>query len=81
MVGTNVLTSWLTNLGPLGPNYFLGLFELVVFILLIFKEKYGAIFSFLFFTVLSILVILNETRSRNKQIKPMCLPLGNEHLC
>lgn len=57
MVGTNVLTSWLTNLGPLGPNYFLGLFELVVFILLIFKEKYGAILSCLIFlTTLSFLV-------------------------
>lgn len=57
MVGTNVLTSWLTSLGPLGPNYFLGFFELVVFILLIFKEKYGAILSCLIFlTTLSFLV-------------------------
>ena len=40
MVETNPLTSWLTILGPMGPNYFLGYFELIVFILLIFKEKY-----------------------------------------
>jgi len=51
MVGTNPLTAWLTRLGPMGPNYFLGYFELVVFVLLIFKEKYGAIFSCLTFLV------------------------------
>ena len=56
MVSTNPLTSWLTILGPMGPNYFLGYFELVVFILLIVKEKYGAILSCLiFFTTLSFL--------------------------
>ena len=41
MVSKNPLTSWLTILGPMGPNYFLGYFELIVFILLIVKEKYG----------------------------------------
>ncbi len=51
MVGTNPLTAWLTRLGPMGPNYFLGYFELVVFVLLIFKEKYGAILSCLTFLV------------------------------
>ncbi|MEY3600301.1 MAG: hypothetical protein RLZZ463_1078 [Bacteroidota bacterium] len=51
MVGTNPLTAWLTMLGPMGPNYFLGYFELVVFVLLIFKEKYGAILSCLTFLV------------------------------
>jgi hypothetical protein len=57
MVGTNILTSWLTMLGPMGPNYFLGYFELVVFILLIVKEKYGAILSCLvFLTTLSFLI-------------------------
>lgn len=57
MVGTNPLTSWLTILGPMGPNYFLGYFELLVFILLIFKEKYGAILSCLIFlTTLSFLI-------------------------
>lgn len=56
MVSTNVLTSWLTTLGPMGPNYFLGYFELIVFVLLIFKEKYGAILSCLIFiTTLSFL--------------------------
>jgi hypothetical protein len=49
MVETNILTSWLTKLGPMGPNYFLGYFELIVFILLIVKEKYGAILSCLIF--------------------------------
>lgn len=49
MVETNPLTSWLTILGPMGPNYFLGYFELIVFILLIFKEKYGAILSCIIF--------------------------------
>jgi len=57
MVGTNPLTSWLTILGPMGPNYFLGYFELIVFILLIVKEKYGAILSCLIFlTTLSFLI-------------------------
>lgn len=57
MVGTNILTSWLTKLGPMGPNYFLGFFELIVFLLLIFKEKYGAILSCLIFlTTLSFLI-------------------------
>ena len=42
MLSKNPLTSWLTILGPMGPNYFLGYFELIVFILLIVKEKYGA---------------------------------------
>lgn len=57
MVGTNILTSWLTMLGPMGPNYFLGYFELLVFILLIVKEKYGAILSCLIFlTTLSFLI-------------------------
>lgn len=57
MVGTNILTSWLTILGPMSPNYFLGYFELVVFILLIVKEKYGAILSCLvFLTTLSFLI-------------------------
>jgi hypothetical protein len=51
MVETNLLTSWLTKLGPMGPNYFLGYFELIVFILLIVKEKYGAILSCLIFLV------------------------------
>ncbi|MCM0059216.1 MAG: hypothetical protein NBV57_00005 [Algoriphagus sp.] len=56
LVETNVLTSWLTALGPMGPNYFLGYFELLVFILLIFKEKYGSILSCLIFlTTLSFL--------------------------
>ena len=39
MAESNPLTSWLTILGPMGPNYFLGYFELIVFLLLIFKEK------------------------------------------
>lgn len=57
MVGTNPLTSWLTILGPMGPNYFLGYFELIVFMLLIFKEKYGAILScIVFLTTLSFLM-------------------------
>ena len=57
MVSKNPLTSWLTILGPMGPNYFLGYFELIVFILLIVKEKYGAILSCLiFFTTLSFLM-------------------------
>lgn len=57
MVGTNPLTSWLTILGPMGPNYFLGYFELIVFILLIFKEKVGAILScIVFLTTLSFLM-------------------------
>jgi hypothetical protein len=51
MVETNLLTSWLTKLGPMGPNYFLGYFELIVFILLIVKEKYGAILSCLIFLI------------------------------
>ena len=56
MVETNPLTSWLTILGPMGPNYFLGYFELIVFILLIIKEKYGAILScIIFLTTLSFL--------------------------
>jgi len=57
MVETNILTSWLTKLGPMGPNYFLGYFELIVFILLIVKEKYGALLSCLIFlTTLSFLI-------------------------
>ena len=57
LVETNVLTSWLTYLGPLGPNYFLGYFELVVFLLLIFKEKFGApLACLIFLTTLSFLV-------------------------
>lgn len=57
MVETNILTSWLTKLGPMGPNYFLGYFELIVFILLIVKEKYGAILSCLIFlTTISYLI-------------------------
>ena len=57
MVETNPLTSWLTILGPMGPNYFLGYFELFVFILLIIKEKYGAILScIIFLTTLSFLI-------------------------
>lgn len=57
MVSSNPLTSWLTNLGPMGPNYFLGFFELIVFILLIVKEKYGAILScIIFITTLSFLM-------------------------
>ncbi len=57
MVSKNPLTSWLTILGPMGPNYFLGYFELIVFILLIVKEKYGAILSCLIFlTTLSFLM-------------------------
>ncbi len=57
MVETNILTSWLTKLGPMGPNYFLGYFELIVFILLIVKEKYGAILSCLIFlTTISFLI-------------------------
>jgi len=56
MVETNPLTSWLTILGPMGPNYFLGYFELIVFILLIVKEKYGAILScIVFLTTLTFL--------------------------
>lgn len=56
MVETNPLTSWLSILGPMGPNYFLGYFELIVFILLIFKEKYGAILScIVFLTTLTFL--------------------------
>ncbi len=51
MVSTNVLTSWMTTLGPMGPNYFLGYFELIVFLLLMFKEKYGSILSCVIFTV------------------------------
>lgn len=51
MVSTNPITSWLTMLGPMGPNYFLGYFELVVFLLLIFKEKYGALLSCIIFIV------------------------------
>ncbi|MHA8107011.1 hypothetical protein [Aquirufa sp. 5-AUSEE-100C1] len=51
MVGSNVLTSWMTTLGPMGPNYFLGYFELLVFLLLIFKEKYGSILSCVIFIV------------------------------
>jgi uncharacterized membrane protein YkgB len=51
MVGNNPLTSWLTMLGPMGPNYFLGYFELLVFLLLIFKEKYGSILSCITFLV------------------------------
>ena len=51
MVSTNPITSWLTMLGPMGPNYFLGYFELAVFLLLIFKEKYGAILSCIIFIV------------------------------
>lgn len=51
MVSTNAITSWLTMLGPMGPNYFLGYFELVVFLLLIFKEKYGALLSCIIFIV------------------------------
>lgn len=51
MVGNNPLTSWLTLLGPMGPNYFLGYFELLVFLLLIFKEKYGSILSCITFLV------------------------------
>lgn len=51
MVSTNPITSWLTILGPMGPNYFLGYFELVVFLLLIFKEKYGALLSCIIFIV------------------------------
>ena len=57
MVETNPLTSWLTILGSMGPNYFLGYFELIVFILLIIKEKYGAILScIIFLTTLSFLM-------------------------
>lgn len=57
MVETNPVTSWLTILGPMGPNYFLGYFELFVFILLIIKEKYGAILScIIFLTTLSFLI-------------------------
>ena len=57
MLETNILTSWLTKLGPMGPNYFLGYFELIVFILLILKEKYGAILSCLIFlTTISFLI-------------------------
>lgn len=56
MVKENILTSWLTLLGDTGPNYFLGIFELVVFLLLIFKEKYGSILScIIFITTLSFL--------------------------
>lgn len=51
MVSTNPITSWLTMLGPMGPNYFLGYFELAVFLLLIFKEKYGTILSCIIFIV------------------------------
>lgn len=51
MVSTNPITSWLTMLGPMGPNYFLGYFELAVFLLLIFKEKYGALLSCIIFIV------------------------------
>lgn len=51
LVETNMLTSWLTALGPMGSNYFLGYFELVVFLLLIFKEKYGAPLSCLIFLI------------------------------
>lgn len=41
----------------MGPNYFLGYFELIVFILLIVKEKYGALLSCLIFlTTLSFLI-------------------------
>lgn len=57
MVGTNPITSWMTKLGPMGPNYFLGYFELVVFLLLLLKEKYGALLSCITFIVtLSFLV-------------------------
>lgn len=51
MVSTNPITSWLTMLGPMGPNYLLGYFELAVFLLLIFKEKYGALLSCIIFIV------------------------------
>jgi len=51
MVSTNPITSCLTMLGPMGPNYFLGYFELAVFLLLIFKEKYGALLSCIIFIV------------------------------
>lgn len=51
MVGANPITSWMTILGPMGPNYFLGYFELLVFLLLIFKEKYGALLSCIIFIV------------------------------
>ena len=51
MVSTNPITSCLTMLGPMGPNYFLGYFELAVFLLLIFKEKYGALLSCIIFNV------------------------------
>ena len=41
----------------MGPNYFLGYFELIVFILLIVEEKYGAILSCgIFLTTLSFLM-------------------------
>lgn len=56
MTSSNFLTSWLNHFGPLFPNYFLGVFELIAFILLIFKEKYGALLCcIIFLTTISFL--------------------------
>ncbi len=50
-VKNNLLTAWMAEIHPLFPNYFIGIFELITFLLLIIKEKYGAILSCITFLI------------------------------
>lgn len=51
MCQTNFLTAWLCQFGPDFPMYFLGQVELLAFLLLLLKEKWGALLSCLIFMV------------------------------
>ena len=45
------LTSWMSGFGQNFPGLFIGVFELITVILLIFKERFGAILSIIIFCI------------------------------
>ena len=51
MTQSNLLTSWMSGFGQNFPGLFIGVFELITVILLIFKERFGAILSIIIFCI------------------------------
>jgi hypothetical protein len=51
LASQNIVTSWMTSFGDSFPALFIGIFELIVFLLLLFREKVGAILSCIVFAV------------------------------
>jgi len=51
MTKSNILTSWMNNFGENFPGLFIGSFELVAVVLLVFRERIGAIMSIITFCI------------------------------